>query len=101
MSSPIVDIRKIRSAKEVIRYVAKYVTKKPAQFGTAKRYWASQHYNPPAEAYVNPTMPSGYPWLLSRVTLRAIGDEFRARGYTIYRLENEVLYMYPGARALC
>jgi len=42
--SPIVDIRAIRNPREAIRYVAKYITKKPAQFGTSKRYWQSQGY---------------------------------------------------------
>lgn len=44
IQSPIVDIRRIRSQKQVISYVAKYITKAPAQFGTAKRYWSSQGY---------------------------------------------------------
>jgi len=44
LSSPIVDIRLIRSQREVVRYVAKYITKAPAQFGTAKRYWSSRDY---------------------------------------------------------
>jgi len=50
--APIVDIRRVRSAREVINYVAKYVTKKPAQFGTSKRYWQSRAYasnKPPPE----------------------------------------------------
>jgi len=44
IESPIVDIRRVRSALEVVRYVAKYITKKPAQFGTSKRYWQSRNY---------------------------------------------------------
>jgi len=44
IQSPIVDIRRIKGMKEVVRYVAKYITKAPAQFGKAKRYWASQGY---------------------------------------------------------
>lgn len=42
--APIVDIRVIKSQKEVVRYVAKYITKKPTQFGTSKRYWHSKDY---------------------------------------------------------
>lgn len=44
LNSPIVDIRLIRNQAEVVKYVAKYVTKAPAQFGTAKRYWCSRTY---------------------------------------------------------
>lgn len=42
MDSPIVDIRQVRNQREVIRYVAKYITKAPHHFGTCKRYWSSQ-----------------------------------------------------------
>jgi len=43
-NAPIVDIRAIKNARDVVTYVAKYITKAPAQFGTAKRYWSSQGY---------------------------------------------------------
>jgi len=49
IQSPIVDIRKIRNAREVVTYVAKYITKAPAQFGTSKRYWSSQGYEVKSE----------------------------------------------------
>lgn len=44
IDAPIVDIRKIRDARQVVSYVAKYVTKAPEQFGSAKRYWHSGRY---------------------------------------------------------
>ena len=44
IDSPIVDIRAIRNQGEVIRYVAKYITKAPKQFGQCKRYWSSRNY---------------------------------------------------------
>jgi len=43
--APIVDIQEIKNAGQVVRYIAKYVTKKPAQFGSAKRYYHSGHYS--------------------------------------------------------
>jgi len=39
-----VDVRRIKNVDQAVRYVAKYITKKPAQFGTSKRYWQSQGY---------------------------------------------------------
>jgi len=42
--SPIVDIRAIKKARDVARYVAKYLGKAPHQFGTFKRYWHSKNY---------------------------------------------------------
>lgn len=49
IDSPIVDIRKIKNTKELIRYVAKYVTKAPHHFGTGKRYWSTQAWEIPPE----------------------------------------------------
>jgi len=42
--APVVDIRKIKSQTEVVRYLAKYIGKNPEQFGTAKRYWQTPGY---------------------------------------------------------
>lgn len=44
IQSPIVYIERVKSQKQVVNYVAKYVSKKPAQFGTSKRYWQSVGY---------------------------------------------------------
>lgn len=49
IDSPIVDIRKIKGAREVIRYVAKYITKAPHHFGTGKRYWSTQAWELPKD----------------------------------------------------
>jgi hypothetical protein len=44
LNSPIVDIRQIKGQQGAISYVTKYVTKEPAQFGRAKRYFASHDW---------------------------------------------------------
>lgn len=44
IAAPIVDIRSVKNSKHVAVYVAKYVGKAPARFGTFKRYWQSQNY---------------------------------------------------------
>lgn len=44
MDSPIVYIEAVKSKKKTARYVAKYIAKKPAQFGSSKRYWQSTAY---------------------------------------------------------
>jgi hypothetical protein len=44
LQSPIVWIEKIKGVRAAIRYVTKYVTKAPAQFGKSKRYWMSKNY---------------------------------------------------------
>lgn len=45
IAAPIVDIRRVASAKHAAAYVAKYVAKGPKAFGSLKRYWSSQGYN--------------------------------------------------------
>jgi len=59
IGAPIVYIEKVSSNKKVARYVAKYVGKKPAQFGTSKRYWQSVGYSP-HELYSDPTIPADF-----------------------------------------
>lgn len=92
-SSPIVDIRAIKHQREVVRYVGKYITKKPAQFGTAKRYWSSYHYNEPFEPQPFNLVETDAPWLLSRVPLKVLAAEYRDRGYQVFRMEPDMLYM--------
>jgi len=44
IGAPIVDIRRIKGARQVARYVSKYVGKDPHRFGTTKRYWSSRDF---------------------------------------------------------
>jgi hypothetical protein len=44
IGAPIVWIEQIRNTTQAIKYVTKYVTKEPAQFGTGKRYWVSRKW---------------------------------------------------------
>lgn len=46
MGAPIVDVRLIKGQKEVAKYVGKYISKRPIQLGSLKRYWKSQKYSP-------------------------------------------------------
>jgi len=90
-TAPIVDIRRIRHQREVVRYVGKYITKKPAQFGTAKRYWSSYHYTEKFEPQVFALVETTEPWLLARVPLKTIATEYRDRGYAVYRMDGDML----------
>jgi len=49
IQAPVVDIRRIYNRKQVIRYIAKYIAKAPAQFGSSKRYWTSQNWEDRAD----------------------------------------------------
>lgn len=44
-SSPIVDIRSIKSKKRAAWYVAKYTAKAPEKFDRCKRYWRTHKYD--------------------------------------------------------
>ena len=45
----IVDIRRIKNARMAVSYVAKYLSKKPAQYENCKRYYFTQGYRPKRE----------------------------------------------------
>jgi len=91
INAPIVDIRLIRHAAEVIRYVAKYVTKAPAKMGSAKRYWSSQGYNIP-ETPTGSTDPSiGPGWTIDKRPLHFIIEEWLYDSYQARHHRGDVL----------
>lgn len=59
IKSPIVFIERIKSRMHAVRYVAKYIGKKPAQFGNSKRYWQSVNYQHKI-AYSDETIPADF-----------------------------------------
>lgn len=42
--APIVDIRRVKSQRDLVTYLAKYVGKQPHQFSTCKRYWQTRDW---------------------------------------------------------
>ncbi len=42
--APIVDIRQVKSQKQVAHYISKYIGKEPHRFATCKRYWRTQNW---------------------------------------------------------
>lgn len=63
IQSPIVDIRRVKSPAQRAAYIAKYVGKKPHQFGTTKRYSQSRNYKLPSEWSNDRTIPKGLRWV--------------------------------------
>lgn len=90
IDAPIVDIRRIRDPKEVIRYVAKYVTKAPAKLGTCKRYWTSRSYELDEEEPFTPETFMGPGWTIDKRPLLVILNEWRYSQYTCRRLTESV-----------
>jgi len=81
IDAPVVHIRKVTSQRNAIGYVAKYITKAPKQFGNAKRYWNSQHYEldrPIPLSKVNPFLKT---WQVDRRHILQIIDQWHHEGY--------------------
>lgn len=67
MGAPIVDVRWVRSQKQVVSYIHKYISKRSIKFGNCKRYWYSAHYLPKKGA-ANDNRPQEpyYVWVSKR-----------------------------------
>jgi len=95
IDSPIVDIRSIRNQGEVIRYVAKYVTKAPKQFGRGKRYWHSKGYelDPPRKPTADELANAWFEVVERPVDL--VLWDYACRGYTFSRADEETTIAHP------
>jgi len=85
LSSPIVDIRKIKNQREVVRYVAKYVGKNPEQFGTAKRYWQTPGYQLDREEREAADHMPKSDWLVAMLSVSALATLWPLHGYRAVR----------------
>jgi len=79
--SPIVDIRAIKGTKQAVAYVTKYVGKEPAQFGHAKPYWLTQHYELSDYEKPDKNDPNRARWRIDSRPLWEIVHEWVALGY--------------------
>jgi len=93
--SPIVDIRKIRNQKEVVRYVAKYITKAPAQFGSRKRYWSSGRWEPKYEPKTLDGSTDTIRWSLVREPMSLILHRWIHEGFAPRIDHHDVLIGLP------
>lgn len=82
-NSPVVDVRRIHSIKEVAGYVAKYIGKDPHKFGTAKRYWQSKDYKVANDNYEAPDRNVSGDWQLWANCLNTIARDFQDLGYLV------------------
>lgn len=83
IQSPIVDIRRVNSARGAARYVAKYVAKGPKSFGTLKRYWQTPGYNPAAEDKRKRNDEFGSGWCVEQSSLYILAEQWRNMGYIV------------------
>jgi len=95
LSSPIVDIRLIRNQREVVKYVAKYIAKAPAQFGHTKRYWCSRDYELEKPAKALPGTVDPFPWRIDRRPLLEIISEWVHEGFAARKDGDDAMLGVP------
>jgi len=91
IAAPIVDIRRIRNQKEVVRYVAKYLTKAPHKFATCKRYWSSTHYDLGKTDYRKRRPESIIKWALLREPISLVIERWIHESYAVRQDQGETL----------
>lgn len=95
INSPIVDIRRIRNTREVIRYVAKYITKAPAQFEGSKRYWCSQDWEPKDDIKSDAQSAPQARWEIWPVDIFTVARTWLQQGFISRREEGETIIGFP------
>lgn len=99
ISSPIVDIRRIHGRRQVVNYIAKYVSKGPRAFGTMKRYWASQGYDPRESGPERVADEFGSRWYAVKIPLFLIEEEWKAAGMLVTSDGRNGLFAPMGRRS--
>jgi len=103
LNSPIVDIRAIKNQRQVLYYIAKYITKKPAQFGTSKRYWSSRNYELPHEREDPSDLPELDPWTVVFRHVAQLLQDWRPYGWTATQYDDDLViarYQNPPPKTL-
>jgi len=91
--SPVVDIRKVGDVHKAVAYVAKYIAKAPAQFGSRKRYWMTKKWEPKWEPETDELDRPAVPWTIDRRSLHEILTEWIHEGYAGRRDRADTIYM--------
>jgi len=92
VQAPIVDIRRIRRPIEVVRYVAKYITKAPEHFAGGKRYWRTPSFEQHDTPYVPPADTAVAPWQVWRNTISDLDRYWTMEGFTCQHDSADHLY---------
>jgi hypothetical protein len=97
----IVDIRAVRDPKNATYYVSKYLSKKPARFGSTKRFWHSRDWKIASDEPVEPRKVFSEPKLLKHLSLVAYREALIGDGWQITSQQSTSLEArHPdGARA--
>lgn len=97
-SSPIVYIESIKTLKQVANYVAKYVAKAPARFGSSKRYFASRDYELDKSAKPVKSLNPLENWSIDRRHISQIIRDLTLDGWIEVESTGSVFEFIPPAR---
>jgi hypothetical protein len=97
----VVDIRRVFDRDHAMYYVSKYLSKKPARFGTTKRFWHSRDWKIASDEPVEERKVFSEPKLLKHLSLVAYREVLIAAGWQITsNSSNSLEARHPdGARA--
>jgi len=96
IGAPIVDVQRVRNAKKLAFYVAKYIGKDPHRFHTCKRYWATRDWELTA---FEPKPPPGRwhsGWEIVRTPLDQLAEEWRDQGMAVEKSRHRLLVCWHG-----
>ncbi|HVT26071.1 MAG TPA: hypothetical protein VHD95_15705 [Rhizomicrobium sp.] len=100
IEAPIVDIRRVGSAKNAAAYVAKYVGKGPKPFASLKRYWSSKNYQVDNKRPPKSDDPWGRGWRVWKEPLIVLRDIFtRWGGVVEWSGDHEFAFFVPDGTA--
>ena len=85
INAPIVDIRRCWDARSAARYVGKYLGKKPAKFGTCKRYWQTRDYKKQDPEDNERKTRKSEGWFLHETPIAVVIWRARDHGFTVTR----------------
>jgi hypothetical protein len=74
---------RVDSQKKAAKYLASYLKKAPAKFGTAKRYWKSQGYDLRDDDDDEPDIDFGSPWEQRNESIISFGERWALEGWTV------------------
>ena len=88
--APIVDIREVKSSKQIAHYISKYIGKEPHRFATCKRYWRTQSWVVEERAEDPPDDMWAIGWYIVKRPLLELQRRWTALGYDV-ALEGHLL----------
>lgn len=98
IQAPIVDIRRVNSARGAAQYVAKYVAKGPKSFGSLKRYWSTPGYAVGCKRKQRAKDEWGSPWRIEQEPLFLLYEKWTSMGFAPEWDGDHTILLFAGVR---